>query len=131
MHRDELDRPVCASSARAETGYTVNDQILKYDGEPFEPGTVAAQVRAILKGEKHSLDVTESEAREIAYHHVRVYMNEETRPGRITKAAANGYGEPVWQIEIVSRQDGAKERRRAANRRQRTGSYRYSGQPTN
>ena len=47
-----------ARHLRAETGYTVNDQILKYDGEPFEPGTVAAQVRGILKGEKHSLDVT-------------------------------------------------------------------------
>lgn len=97
-----------ARHLRAETGHSVSDQILKYDGEPFEPGNIAAQVRAILKGEKRSLDVTESEAREIGYHHARVYMREEVRPGRITKVAANGYGEPVWQVEIVNRENGAK-----------------------
>ncbi len=93
---------------RAETGHSVNDHILKYDGEPFEPAGIAAQVRAILKGEKHSLDVTEAEAREIGYHHVRVYMNEEVRPGGITKLASNGFGEPVWQVEIVNRENGTK-----------------------
>ncbi len=30
-----------ARHLRAETGHAVNDQILKYDGEPFEPGTIA------------------------------------------------------------------------------------------
>ena len=117
-----------ARHLRAETGYTVNDQILKYDGEPFEPGTVAAQVRGILKGEKHSLDVTESEAREIAYHHVRVHMNEETRPGRITKADGNGYGEAVWQIEILSRENGTKQGELSVG--VETGST-YSWKPTN
>jgi len=97
-----------ARHLRAETGHSVSAQILKYDGEPFEPGDVAAQVRAIVKGEKRSLDVTEAEAREIGYHHVRVYMNEEVRPGAITKVGANGYGEPVWQVEIVNRDSGTK-----------------------
>lgn len=97
-----------ARHLRAETGHSVSAQILKYDGEPFEPGNVAAQVRAIVKGEKRSLDVTEAEAREIGYHHVRVYMNEEVRPGAITKVGANGYGEAVWQVEIVNRESGAK-----------------------
>src|ERR1700719_1093360 len=75
---------------RAETGHGVTDQILKYDGEPFEPGTIAKQVRGILKGEKVSLDVSLAEAREIAYHHVRVYMHEDVRPGKITKVDGNG-----------------------------------------
>ena len=94
---------------RAETGHGVTDQILKYDGEPFEPGTIAKQVRGILKGEKVSLDVNLAEAREIAYHHVRVYMHEEARPGKITKVDGNGFGEPVWQIEIVHRDSGEKQ----------------------
>jgi 2-oxoglutarate ferredoxin oxidoreductase subunit alpha len=94
---------------RAETGHGVTDQILKYDGEPFEPGTIAKQVRGILKGEKVSLDVNLAEAREIAYHHVRVYMHEDARPGKITKVDGNGFGEPVWQIEIVHRDSGEKQ----------------------
>jgi 2-oxoglutarate/2-oxoacid ferredoxin oxidoreductase subunit alpha len=94
---------------RAETGHGVTDQILKYDGEPFEPGTIAKQVRGILKGEKVSLDVNLAEAREIAYHHVRVHMRDEARPGKITKVDGNGFGEPVWQIEIVHRDSGEKQ----------------------
>ena len=97
-----------ARHLRAETGHSVSDHILKYDGEPFEPANIAAQVRAIVKGENRSLDVTEAEAREIGYHHVRVYMNEEVRPGAINKVGSNGYGEPVWQVEIVNRENGAK-----------------------
>jgi 2-oxoglutarate ferredoxin oxidoreductase subunit alpha len=94
---------------RAETGHGVNDQILKYDGEPFEPGTIAKQVRDILKGVQLSLDVSVAEAREIAYHHVRVHMHEDGRPGKITKVDGNGFGEPVWQIEIVNRDSGEKQ----------------------
>jgi 2-oxoglutarate ferredoxin oxidoreductase subunit alpha len=94
---------------RAETGHGVQDHILKYDGEPFEPGTIAKQVRGILKGEQLSLDVSVDEAREIAYHHVRVYTHEDVRPGAITKVDGNGFGEPVWQIEIVNRDSGEKQ----------------------
>ncbi len=85
-------------------------------------------MRGILKGEKLSLDVTEAEAREIAYHHVRVYMNEEVRPGKITKADGNGYGEPVWQIEIVNRESGEKQGELQVG--VETGST-YSWQPAN
>ncbi|HYT07018.1 MAG TPA: 2-oxoacid:acceptor oxidoreductase subunit alpha [Rugosimonospora sp.] len=97
-----------ARHLRAETSHAVTDKILKYDGEPLEPGAIAAQVRAILKGQPHSLDVSQSEAREIAYHYVRVYLGDEVRPGQISKAEGNGYGEPVWNIEIVNRETGAK-----------------------
>ena len=82
--------------------------ILKYDGEPFEPRQIAAQVRAILEGQPRSLDVTEAEAREIAYHYVRVHLNEEVRPGAIQKAAANGHGEAIWKIAVVGRENGEK-----------------------
>jgi 2-oxoglutarate/2-oxoacid ferredoxin oxidoreductase subunit alpha len=97
-----------ARHLRAETSHAVSEKILKYDGEPLEPGGIAAQVRAILKGQTHSLDVSESEAREIAYHYVRVRLGDEVRPGKIGKAESNGYGEPIWKVEIVNRETGAK-----------------------
>jgi 2-oxoglutarate ferredoxin oxidoreductase subunit alpha len=97
-----------ARHLRAETGHGVSDMILKYDGEPFEPRQIAARVRAIVEGKPHSLDVTESEAREIAYHYVRVHLNEEVRPGKVRKAATNGHGEATWNIEIVGRENGEK-----------------------
>jgi hypothetical protein len=82
---------------------------LKYDGEPFEPGQIAAQVRAIVEGKPRSLDVTESEAREIAYHYVRVHLKDEFRPGRIQKTAGNGLGEAIWKIDVVGRENGEKQ----------------------
>jgi 2-oxoglutarate ferredoxin oxidoreductase subunit alpha len=97
-----------ARHLRAETSHAVSDKILKYDGEPFEPGQIAAQVRTILEGKPRSLDVTEAEAREIAYHYVRVHLNDEVRPGKIQKAAANGRGEAIWKIELVGREGGEK-----------------------
>jgi 2-oxoglutarate ferredoxin oxidoreductase subunit alpha len=97
-----------ARHLRAETSHAVGDMILKYDGEPFEPRQIAAQVRAILAGQPRSLDVTEAEAREIAYHYVRVHLTDEVRPGKIQKAAANGQGEAIWKIEVVGRENGEK-----------------------
>jgi 2-oxoglutarate ferredoxin oxidoreductase subunit alpha len=97
-----------ARHLRAETGHAVSATILKYDGEPLEPGQIAAQVRAIVEGKSRSLDVTEAEAREIAYHYVRVHLTDEVRPGTIQKAAANGQGEAIWKIEVVGRENGEK-----------------------
>jgi hypothetical protein len=55
--------------------------------------------------------VDEQEAREMAYHYVRIHMQEKTRPGRLKQAAAgNGHDEPVWEVELVSRTDGTPER---------------------
>jgi pyruvate/2-oxoacid:ferredoxin oxidoreductase alpha subunit len=113
---------------RAETGHAVSAHILKYDGEPFEPAQIAARVRDIVAGKPLSLDVTENEAREIAYHYVRVHLNEEVRPGKITKAAANGHGEAVWQVEVVHRENGAKQGELLVG--VETGST-YSWQPAN
>lgn len=97
-----------ARHLRAETGYSVHDRILRYDGEPFEPRQITQQVWAILKGQPRTLDVTSAEAREIAYHYIRVHLGEEVRPGQIERAEGNGFGEPVWQIEIVHRESGEK-----------------------
>ena len=113
---------------RAETGHAVSDQILKYDGEPFEPGSIAAQVRAILEGKTHSLDVTEAEAREIAYHYVRVHLNEEARPGQDHQGRRQRPRRTVWQIEIVNRENGEKQGELHVG--VQTGST-YSWQPAN
>ena len=93
---------------RAETGHQPSETILKYDGEPFEPAQIAARVRDIIAGKPHSLDVTEAEAREIAYHYVRVHLSDDVRPGKVQKSAANGRGEAIWNIEIVGRDNGSK-----------------------
>ena len=98
-----------ARHLRAESGYTVHDRILRYDGEPFEPRQITEQVLAILEGRPRSLDVTPDEAREIAYHYLRVHLNEDVRPGAIEKAEGNGAGEALWRIEIVNRDSGGKQ----------------------
>lgn len=93
---------------RAETGFSVNDTILKYDGEPFEPHHVVAEVQRILKGTPASLDVTREEAREMAYHYIRVNLRDAVRPGKAERSSGNGHGEQVWVVELVSRDKGEK-----------------------
>ncbi len=96
-----------ARHLRAETGFGVNDLILKYDGEPFEPHHILEQLRAILEDQPRSTDVTLEEAREMGYHYVRVHLADKVRPGKIVKIEESEYGEPLWQIEMVAR-DGEK-----------------------
>jgi len=97
-----------ARHLRAETGFTVDHQILKYDGEPFEPQHIVHQVKAILDGRARSLDVTADEAREMAYHYIRSHLGEDVRPGQIAQSDGDGLAEPVWLVEIVSRDGGEK-----------------------
>ncbi|MBI1951612.1 MAG: 2-oxoacid:acceptor oxidoreductase subunit alpha, partial [Acidobacteria bacterium] len=82
---------------RGETGHAVSTQILKYDGEPFEPQQIAERVKAILEGQLRRLDVTEAEAREIAYHYLRSRLGEELRPGRLERLPAERQDEPLWR----------------------------------
>jgi len=96
-----------ARHLRAETGFSVNDLILKYDGEPFEPRHVVEQVQAILAGAQRSLDVTMDEVREIAYHYVRVHLADKVRPARIEQE--DGDSERVWVVEMVGRESGEQE----------------------
>ncbi len=98
-----------ARHLRAEAGFSVDDQILKYDGEPFEPRHIVSQVKAILEGRRPSLDVTLEEAREMAYHYVRTHLGEDVRPGRIAQKDGDGLGEPIWLVEIVGRENGEKQ----------------------
>ncbi len=95
-----------ARHLRAETGFSVDDMLLKYDGEPFEPHHIVEQLRAILEGQPRSTDVTLEEAREMAYHYVRVHLADKVRPGKIEKIEQSEYGEPLWLIEMVARDSG-------------------------
>ncbi len=97
-----------ARHLRAETGFSVNDLILKYDGEPFEPHHIVEQLLAILEDQPRSTDVTLEEAREMGYHYVRVHLADKVRPGKIEKIEQSEYGEPLWQIEMVARDGGEK-----------------------
>jgi 2-oxoglutarate ferredoxin oxidoreductase subunit alpha len=96
-----------ARHLRAETGFSVDDLILKYDGEPFEPAQIAAQVKAILAGKPRALDLTLDEARETAYHYTRVHLADKVRPTRLERI--KGEREPLWLVEMSARDTGAKE----------------------
>jgi 2-oxoglutarate ferredoxin oxidoreductase subunit alpha len=97
-----------ARHLRAETGFSVNHLILKYDGEPFEPHHIVEQLRAILEDQPRSTDVTLEEAREMSYHYIRVHLADKVRPGKIEKIQESKYGEPLWLIEMVARDGGEK-----------------------
>ena len=88
---------------RAETGFAVDHLITRYDGEPFEPGGIVERVEAILDDRPEDLTVQEDEAREIAYHYVRVHLGGKSRPSRLERVKENGRGEPVWEVEIIAR----------------------------
>jgi len=88
---------------RAETGFTVDDHIRKYDCEPFEPREIVEQVKGILAGRERSIDLTEDEARDMAYHYIRSRLTETLRPGNIARREPDGVDESTWNIEIVSR----------------------------
>jgi hypothetical protein len=97
-----------ARHLRAETGYSVHDTILKYDGEPFDPRHIVEQVQAILEGRPRSLDVTEAECREMAYHYIRTHLGEGVRPAAIRRADGNGWNEAVWIVDVVDRSTAAR-----------------------
>ena len=98
-----------ARHLRAETGFSVDHLVLKYDGEPFEPLHITKQVLAFLDGRPVSPDVSPEEAREIAYHYIRAHLAEDLRPDRIRRMSGNGIEEPVWCIEVCHRETGEQE----------------------
>jgi len=91
---------------RAETGVQAHNTVLKYDGEPFTPGYIVQAVRAILDGRPLSLDVSVDEAREIAYHYIRVRLADDARPVDYEQVSLPGYDEPLWQVTLVGRKEG-------------------------
>ena len=97
-----------ARHLRAETGVTVDDHIRKYDGEPFEPHHIVEEVKAILAGRTRSTDVTSEEAREMAYHYIRTRLSETLRPAGAEKGQRAGFDEPLWEVDIVTRENGER-----------------------
>jgi 2-oxoglutarate ferredoxin oxidoreductase subunit alpha len=95
-----------ARHLRAETGIKADATILKYAGEPFTPGYISRTVQDIVAGRLLSLDVSQDEAREIAYHFIRVKLANEARPVNFEQASLPGYDEPVWQVTLAGRKEG-------------------------
>jgi hypothetical protein len=92
-----------ARHLRAETGISVDHLITKYDGEPFEPAQIIRRVRDIVENRPFDGRVEENEARDIAYRYIRIHLENKARPNRVVHVAENGYGESVWDVEIVDR----------------------------
>jgi 2-oxoglutarate ferredoxin oxidoreductase subunit alpha len=97
-----------AQFLRSYTGIGMDAHINKYDGEPLEPLHIVEEVKDIVASKKKNLDVSEAEAKEIAYHYLRTHYQEKLRPVKLTREAANGHGEPVWNIEFAERVSGTK-----------------------
>ena len=95
-----------ARHIKAETGISMDAHINRYDGEPIEPLFVVQHVERILAGKELDLEVTEDEAKELAYHYIRTHAAEKLRPTTLVKEAANGYGEPTWNVELTERATG-------------------------
>jgi 2-oxoglutarate/2-oxoacid ferredoxin oxidoreductase subunit alpha len=98
-----------ARHLRAESGFGVDHVLTRYDGEPFEPAYIAERVRSFLEGRPVDLRVAEHEAREMAYHHIRIHMHDQARPGRLQPVAESTYGEPLWLVELLNRADARPE----------------------
>jgi len=92
-----------ARHLRAETGFKVDQVITRYDGEPFEPAYITQRVKALVAGSPLNRKVEESEAREMAYHHIRLHMQDLTRPGRIEQTRRAEYDESLWDVEIIGK----------------------------
>jgi hypothetical protein len=95
-----------ARHLRAETGIKAHDVVLKYDGEPFTPAFIVRAVEDIVAGRPRSLDVSEDEAREMAYHIIRTKLGNNARPVSYERVELPGHDEPLWQIGIVGLKDG-------------------------
>jgi hypothetical protein len=98
-----------ARHLRAESGHAADHVLTRYDGEPFEPAWIAERVATLLDGKALDLRVAEHEAREMAYHFVRIHMQDKARPGRLQQVGESGYGEPLWIVELVARTGGQPE----------------------
>ena len=92
-----------ARHLRAETGFTVDDVLTRYDGEPFEPAYIAEKVTGMVAGREESLQVDEGEAREMAYHFSRIHLKDKMRPARAEQLPNGKYPEPTWEVELIDR----------------------------
>jgi pyruvate/2-oxoacid:ferredoxin oxidoreductase alpha subunit len=97
-----------ARYVRMETGIAMDAHVTKYNGEPYQPKNIVARVKDIVAGKEENLELTEIEARDMAYHHLRTHYSEKLRPVKLTRESANGHGEPTWNIEFAERASGNK-----------------------
>lgn len=95
-----------ARHLRAETGIKADALVLKYDGEPFTPRFIIEHVQAIVSRAERTLEVTIAEAREIAYHAIRIKLGNTGRPERLQRVSGDDYPEPIWKVFIVDRKTG-------------------------
>ncbi|MBU6451297.1 MAG: 2-oxoacid:acceptor oxidoreductase subunit alpha [Cyanobacteria bacterium REEB67] len=95
-----------ARHIKMETGISMDAHVNRYDGEPLEPKWIVDHVKRIIAGKALDLEVTEVEAKEIAYHYLRTHNGEKMRPTKATRESANGHGEATWNIEINERVSG-------------------------
>ncbi|MDZ4834333.1 MAG: 2-oxoacid:acceptor oxidoreductase subunit alpha [Candidatus Melainabacteria bacterium] len=99
---------VMAKLIRMETGIAMDEHINRYDGEPFEPQGLVDRIKEIMENKALDLDVSEADAKEMAYHYLRTHNFEKMRPIAASKEAANGKGEPIWVVELAERVTGKK-----------------------
>ena len=92
-----------ARHLRAETGFTADDLLVRYDGEPFEPKWVADRIKNLVDGKSADLRVQPHEASEMAYHYARIHMKDQTRPGKITAVTTKDHDEPIFEVEMIGR----------------------------
>jgi 2-oxoglutarate ferredoxin oxidoreductase subunit alpha len=98
-----------ARHLRAETGVKADALVRKYDGEPFTPRYIADHVEAILQDKEWSLDLSEEDAREIAYHFIRVKLDDKSRPVELVRREQDDIDEAVWQVTLASRKTAEVE----------------------
>jgi 2-oxoglutarate/2-oxoacid ferredoxin oxidoreductase subunit alpha len=91
---------------RCQTGIQADDLVLKYDGEPITPGFVTARVEGIVRGAPHTGALDQDEAREIAYHFIRIELGDQGRPVQLENNEHPDYDEPVWRVTIAERSSG-------------------------
>lgn len=97
-----------AKYIKGETGISMDHHINKYDGEPMEPMIIVEAVKEHIAKKQINLELSEIEAKEIAYHYLRTHYAEKLRPVKVTRESANGHGEPVWNVELAERATGNK-----------------------
>jgi len=77
--------------------------VTRYDGEPLDPAYVVNRVKECVANRAHDLRVQEAEAREMAYHFIRIHLNDDARPARVAERGKSAHGEPVFEVDLVAR----------------------------
>ena len=98
-----------ARHLRAESGFTADHVLTRYDGEPFEPAYIAERVQGAPRGPARRPQGGRARGARDGlslrpHPHAGEGAARSPRPVR-----RNGYAEPVWEVELVNRTDGRPE----------------------